>query len=188
VGSQSKLSKTTNSPKSGSQGSFFMVMRNRKANKTSHEIQRGSRAFGPNSQLPKMPFLGTWHGERSSWVQISSLWLTVAAEAAIPIYRLIHTGGMWLRGEAIPSICCCWAPTVSCRSQEVRVSLSQGWQLWSGATSVYPLDVGAYFHFSVFSVISGICFSLKANPNGENREGFGTVLRQPGSRAGCGNH
>jgi hypothetical protein len=30
-----------------------------------------------------------------------------------------------------------------------------------------------YFHFSVFSVIWGICFSLKANPNGTKNIAFG---------------
>ncbi len=35
-----------------------------------------------------------------------------------------------------------------------------------------------YFHFSVFSVIWGICFSLKANPNGMKRSDSGTLLAQ----------
>jgi hypothetical protein len=33
-----------------------------------------------------------------------------------------------------------------------------------------------YFGFSVFSVIWGICFSLKANPNGMKTSDSGTVL------------
>ena len=35
-----------------------------------------------------------------------------------------------------------------------------------------------YFDFSVFSVIWGICFSLKANPNGMKTSDSGTVLAQ----------
>ena len=35
-----------------------------------------------------------------------------------------------------------------------------------------------YFDFSVFSVIWGICFSLKANPNGMKTSDSGTLLAQ----------
>ncbi len=35
-----------------------------------------------------------------------------------------------------------------------------------------------YFHFSVFSVIWGICFSLKANPISMKRSDSGTLLAQ----------
>jgi hypothetical protein len=41
-----------------------------------------------------------------------------------------------------------------------------------------------YFDFSVFSVIWGICFSLKANPNGMKRSDTGTLLAQ-GTRLLC---
>jgi hypothetical protein len=41
-----------------------------------------------------------------------------------------------------------------------------------------------YFGFSVFSVIWGICFSLKANPNGMETSDSGTVLAQ-GTRLLC---
>lgn len=34
----------------------------------------------------------------------------------------------------------------------------------------------AYFDFSVFSAIWGICFSLKANPNGMKRSDSGTLV------------
>jgi hypothetical protein len=37
-----------------------------------------------------------------------------------------------------------------------------------------------YFGFSVFSVIWGICFSLKANPNGMKRSDSDTLLAQGG--------
>jgi hypothetical protein len=40
------------------------------------------------------------------------------------------------------------------------------------------------FHFSVFSVIWGISFSLKANPNGMKRSDTGTLLAQ-GTRLLC---
>jgi hypothetical protein len=36
----------------------------------------------------------------------------------------------------------------------------------------------SYFDFPVFSVIWGICFSLKANPNGMKRSDSGTLLAQ----------
>ena len=35
-----------------------------------------------------------------------------------------------------------------------------------------------YFDFSVFSVIWGVCFSLKANPNGMKTSDNGTLLAQ----------
>ena len=40
-----------------------------------------------------------------------------------------------------------------------------------------------YFHFSVFSVIWGICFSLKANPNGTKNIAFWHTFGTGGSPA-----
>src|SRR5271157_391720 len=59
--------------------------------------------------------------------------------------------------------------------------ISGSWKMRKPALGRAPSDSNSsthYFDFSVFSVIWGVCFSLKANPNGIKRSDSGAVLAQ----------